>query len=106
MTNRIQASLPAAALRFAVVFGLAAATLAGTVAWPAHADDRGDHGRNQSMARREQSRQQEHWREAHRYDDYYRRPDVYYSAPPIIYQPRAYYQQPGASMTFSFPFYR
>ena len=106
MTNRIQASFPVSALRLVVVFGLAAATLAGTVAWPAHADGRDNRGRGRNEARQEHSRQPEHSWQAQRYGDYYRRPDVYYSAPPIVYQPPGYYQQPGASMTFSFPFYR
>ena len=35
-----------------------------------------------------------------RYQGYYQQPNVYYSAPPVVYQP------PGASVNFSFPFFR
>jgi hypothetical protein len=109
MTNRIRACLPAATLRLAVFFGLAAATLTGTLAYPAYADDHDNRNRQWNESQREHARQQawqqERWREAHRYNDYYRQPDVYYSAPPVVYQPPGYYQQPGASLNFSFPFF-
>ena len=47
----------------------------------------------------ERSRENEHWRYKHRSNGYY-------SAPPIIYAPPQYYQQPGASLNFSFPLFR
>jgi len=94
-------------LRSVLFASLGTAALIGTLPSPAQADERDNRYREQE--RREQGRQharaQQQWREAHRYDGYYRRPDVYYSAPPVIHQPPAYYQQPGASMYFSFPFY-
>jgi len=90
MTSRISACRPASTLRLAVFFGLAAATLTGSLAYPAYADDHDNRGRQRSESRRE----------VHRHDGYYRQPDVYYSAPPVVYQP------PGASLTFSFPFFR
>jgi hypothetical protein len=31
---------------------------------------------------------------------------MYYSAPPVVYQPPGYYQQPGASLSFIFPFFQ
>ncbi len=121
---------PGSAIRSALWYGLAIATMLAAVPLSARADDRDgardrDHGRdgarhhdnrdNQNrneQARRHEmelarkhARDQERWRQAHRYDGYYRRPDVYYSAPPVIYQPPGYYQQPGGSLTFSFPFF-
>jgi len=72
-------------VRFALCFGMAAATLAGPLSGLAWADrhDRWDH---------------RGWREG-----YYRRPDVYYSAPPAVYPPYGYYAQPGPTFSFSFP---
>jgi hypothetical protein len=66
---------------------LAAAALVGPMAGFARAEDhdrwRHDH---------------DGWREG-----YHRRPDIYYSAPPVVYPPYGYYQQPGATFSFSFP---
>lgn len=106
MTNRIRARLPSVTPRLALFFSLAAATLTGALATPAYADDhdRGDRRWNDSQ--RQRAWQQERWRETHRYDNYYRRPDVYYSAPPVVYAPPAYYQQATPSLNFSFPFNR
>jgi Ni/Co efflux regulator RcnB len=98
-------------------FGLAAIGLTGFAVVPAFADDHDNRranwneGRDRQLNhgnewRREQERQrerilaQERWREAHRYDRYYRRPDVYYAAPPPVYQ------SPDATMHFTFPFSR
>jgi Ni/Co efflux regulator RcnB len=123
MTNRITAHF---APRFAVLVALAAATLTGTLVTPAFADnDDWNNGWNQSRQqqsrqqqwrqqqwRQEQAReaqarqraaQQERWREAHRYNRYYRQPDVYYTAPPVVYQPPGYYQQSGPSLNLNFP---
>ncbi len=117
---------PGSAIRSALWYGLAVATVLAAVPLSARADDRDrDHGRdgarhhdnrdnqyrNEQARRhemelaRQHARDQERWRQAHRYDGYYRRPDVYYSAPPVIYQPPGYYQQPGGSLTFTFPFF-
>lgn len=115
-----------AAIRFAILSGLATAALLTAMTMSAHAQDRDRDGdrnhafyhdnrdnhyryeqtrRHELEVARQRVREQERWRLAHRYDGYYRRPDVYYSAPPVIYQPPAYYQQPGGSLTFSFPFF-
>jgi hypothetical protein len=95
MTNRIRGGRAVSRFRFGVCLGLAAATLAGIFAGPVRADDR-DHWRRD---RQEWRGDHHEWREG-----YYRRPDVYYSAPPVIYPPHGYYQQPGATFSFSFPF--
>lgn len=71
----------------------------------AHAAGRDDHGRSRPEVQR-QVRPDDHSWQAHRYDSDDRRPDVYYSAPPIVYEPPVAYQQPGASLSFIFPFYR
>ena len=92
------------ACRLVMFGGLAAVALSGTISAPARADDHDNRIRYE--ARQEQVHRQERWQAAHRYNDYYRRPDVYYSAPPVVYAPPGYYQQPGASLNFSFPFYR
>lgn len=126
MTNRIRACLPAAMLRHAAVLVVATATMTGSLALPAFADnDRDDQNRGWNQSHRQQDRQltlqqerqrawqqerqrawqQARWREAHRYDGYYRQPDVYYNAPPVVYQPPGYYQQPGTSLNFNFPFH-
>lgn len=98
--------LPAATRRFAVCVGLSAALLTGVLVASAFADDHDGRNRGHNEPRHEQARQQERWRDAHRYDDYDRRPSVYYSAPPVVYAPPAYYRQPAASLNFSFPFFR
>ena len=91
MIHKMRANLPTAALRAAVLLALAAATLTGTLARPAYADDDHDrHGRGWRESRREPVR----------HDDYYRQPDIYYSAPSVVYAP------PGASLNFNFPLYR
>ena len=89
MSGRIKAGRRASIGRFAVCLGIAAAALAGPIVSAAHANDRDrrwEHGRGPG------------WR-----DGYYHRPDVYYSAPPVISPPMGYYQQPGASLNFTFP---
>jgi hypothetical protein len=105
MTNRIRVRT---APRLAVFFVLAAATLSGMLATPAFADndyDNRNNGWNQSRQQQARQRawQQERWREAHRYNRYYRQPDVYYTAPPVVYQPPGYYQQSGPSINLNFP---
>jgi hypothetical protein len=110
MTN-IRINLHNSTLRLAAFAGLTAATFTGTLAGPAFADnDRDNQNKRWNESRQEQANQrawqQERWREAHRYDNYYRQPDVYYTAPPVVYQPQGYYQQPAASLNFNFPFYR
>lgn len=113
MINRIRGGIPGSALRLAVFCGLAAAALSGTLASPAYADNDDGHG-NQNKQRNEprqrqqahqQNWQQAHGQEQHRYYDNDRQPDVYYTAPPVIYPPPGYYQQPGASLTLSVPFF-
>jgi hypothetical protein len=97
MTNRLTAGHPAASIRLAVCLGLATATLIGTLAGPAYADN--DHDNWNGNGNR-------HWHQPRpapqRY--YYRQPDVYYSAPPVVYQPyyQPYYQPPGALLNFNF----
>lgn len=86
MTYRDRDARPAVMPRLALSLGLAAATLAGASVVPARAND---HGRRYDH---------HEWRRG-----YYRRPDIYYSAPPVIYPPYGYYQQPGATFSFSFP---
>jgi hypothetical protein len=54
---------------------------------------------NDPASWQERGRQNEHLRDEHRVDGYY-------SAPPIIYAPPRYYEQPGASLNFSFPLFR
>jgi len=108
MTHPIGVRRPTCTLRVALVFGLAAATLTGMLAGPAHAENdqaqsqnhRGNQGREQG---RQHAVQQGHWQDQHRNYDTYRGPDVYYSAPPVIYQPPSYYEQPGATLNFVFP---
>jgi hypothetical protein len=79
--------------RLATGFGLAAATLLGPLAGVSYADD---HDRRAEVRH---DRGPDHgWREG-----YYHRPDIYYSAPPVIYPPMGYYQQPSATLNFSFP---
>jgi len=75
------------------MFGLVALTAAATFGSSARADE---HDRDRGHDRG-------HWREAHHWDGFYRRPDVYYSAPPVVYPPYGYYQQPGVSLNFVFP---
>jgi hypothetical protein len=91
MINRIRGGRVVSRFRFAVCAGLAAAALSGVLASSARADDR-DHGRRDHREWRGE------WRQG-----YYHRPDIYYSAPPVIYPPYGYYQQPGATFSFSFP---
>ena len=78
---------------------LGAITLINLAATPARADGpdpRRFEGRGQWQ---ERGRQNEHWREEHRYNGYY-------SAPPVIYVEPGYYQRPGASLNFNFPLFR
>ena len=110
MTHPIGVRLPTCTLRLALVFGLAAATLTGMLAGPAHAENeqaqspsqnhRGNDWRQQG---RPHAVQREHWQDQHWNNGTYRGPDVYYSAPPVIYQPPRYYEQPGATLNFVFP---
>ena len=93
MTNRISGTR----LRLAVFCGLAAATLTGTLAAPAFADDHDNRDRRWNESRRNDHRDEGRYR-------YYSQPEYYYSAPPVVYRPY-YYQQPGASLNFSFPFH-
>jgi hypothetical protein len=88
MTNRITTRLPASRLRLMVFGALAMATLAGTLAAPAFADDH-DRGRGRNDQRRD-------WR----HDGDNRQPEVYYNAPPVVYVP------PGVSINLGFPLYR
>jgi hypothetical protein len=81
MTNRTQNCR-----KFALCFGLVAATLAGPFAGFARADDH------------DRARDHRGWHEG-----YHRRPDVYYSAPPVVYPPYGYYAQPGATFSLSIP---
>jgi uncharacterized iron-regulated membrane protein len=103
MANRLRASLPASMLGLAVCFGLAVATLTGSLAGLAHADDNDNRNRQWNGSRQEhahqQVQQQEHRREPQHYQGYYRQPNVYYSAPPVVYQP------PGASIYLGFPYF-
>jgi hypothetical protein len=85
MTNRITDCLPASRLRLMVFGALAMATLAGTLAAPAFADDHG-RGRGRNDQRRD-------WH----HDD---RQPAYYNAPPVVYVP------PGVSINLGFPLYR
>jgi hypothetical protein len=114
MTHPIGVRFPVCTLHLALVFGLAAATLSGMLAGPAHAESdqsqsdnqnrRGNEGRQQG---RQQGRQpvvqREHRQYQHRDNGYYRGPDVYDSAPPVIYQQPGYYEQPRATLNFIFP---
>jgi hypothetical protein len=92
-----------ATLRLVVFFGLATATVSGSLAGSAYADDHDNRNRQSNGSRQEHANQQvqhqEHWREQQRYQSYYRRPDVYSSAPPVVYQP------PGASIYLSIPYF-
>jgi hypothetical protein len=98
MANRVSATL-----RLVAFFGLAAATLTGSLAGPAYADDHDNRNRQSNGSRQEhahqQVHQQEHWQEQRQYHAYNRQPDVYYSAPPVVYQP------PGASIYLSIPYF-
>jgi len=79
------------ALRAVAICGLSVATLtAGLAPSPAAAE------------RRDNQRARQ-WRQ-HHYGGYYRHPGYYYAPPPTVYQPYGYYQQPGASLNFNFPF--
>jgi hypothetical protein len=91
MTNRLTAGHPAASIRLAVCLGLATATLIGTLAGPAYADN--DHDNWNGNGNR-------HWHQPAPQRNYYRQPNVYYTAPPVVYQP--YYQQPGVLLNFNF----
>jgi hypothetical protein len=98
MLNRVSATL-----RLIVFFGLAAATVTGSLSGSAYADDHDNRNRQWNGSRQEHARQQvqhqEHWRGQQRYQSYYGRPDVYNSAPPVVYQP------PGASIYLSIPYF-
>jgi hypothetical protein len=67
-----------------------ALTLGAVACGPAFADD---HGRDRD---RNEQRQ--------RYD--HRGRDVYEGAPPVVIAPQGYYAQPGATLSFSLPFFR
>ena len=82
--------------RAALCLGLALATLTAVMPGPASAQ-RPDYHRQ---------RQDERWREQHRYDGYERRPDIYYTAPPVVPYPYGYESRPGAALILNFPFYR
>ncbi len=101
MTDHIQRGRPVARMSFALCIGLAAASLAAT----AQADPPGSHGNKKNVQQQAHGRppQHQHWQQAQRYDDRYRRPDVYYTAPPVVYAPPGYYQQQGPTVIFSFP---
>jgi hypothetical protein len=75
-------------LRLVVFCGLAAATVTGSLAGPAYADDHDNRNRQGNGSRQEHAHQQvqhqEHWREQQRYQGYYRQPNVYYSAPRLF----------------------
>ncbi len=100
MTSRIRAPLAASALCLTLALGLVSAAIVMTDATPAHAQyqGRGDYNRHREGHRPPPRQYQYDWRS--------RQPDMYYGAPPIIYAPPGYYQQPGATLSFSFPFYR
>jgi hypothetical protein len=112
MINRIRADRLGSALRLAVLCGLAAAALSGTLGCPAHADnanDKDNDHKNLNEPRQEQAHQQNtqrtHWQEQHRSHDNYGQPGAYYTAPPVVYAPPGYYQQQsGLSLTFGIPF--
>jgi hypothetical protein len=72
----------------------------------ARADEHGRDGWRDRGRDRHQAHERDRWRGHDRYDDYRHRPDVYYSAPPVVLAPRGYHAQPGASLSFSLPFYR
>ncbi len=91
MSNISRLGISRSVFRVVAICGLAVATLtAGLAPSPASAERR-DHQR---------ARQ---WRGNH-YGGYYRHPGYYYAPPPTVYQPYGYYQQPGASLNFNFPF--
>jgi hypothetical protein len=83
-----------AAVRLTACLVFAAAIPGGVFPGSAHAEEhgRGDHGRDKGHHER--------------HDDYRQQPNVYYRAPPVVVEPRGYFAQPGAWLSFSFPFVR
>lgn len=94
MTHSSRTGRPGFRYRVALCLGLAAATFCGPLTGLARADDDDWH----------HERHERHWRHHEWREGYYRQPDVYYSAPPVVYPPYGYYQQPGATFSFSVPF--
>ncbi|HEX3403135.1 MAG TPA: hypothetical protein VHT74_22700 [Acetobacteraceae bacterium] len=90
MINRTTGRLARVKSRHAMFLALAAATLTGTLVYPAYADN--DHDKWDK-------RRHEPTRVEHRYYSDYRQP-VYYTAPPVVYAP------PGVSLNLNFPLYR
>lgn len=107
MFEIVHLRLPRSTLRCAAILGLATATLAGGFAKPASAEHRDDRHAERRDERRDERREERrfHARHDYQYGGYYRRPGYYYAPPPTVYQPYGYYQQPGASLNFNFPFY-
>lgn len=108
MNNRIGHALRAPPLRLAAVLSLAAAFVIGTIAVPAHADDHG-RGKGHGAQRGSEGQQfadRDHREGGHRHYEQRGGRDYYYSAPPVVYAPPGYYQQPGATLYYSFPLYR
>ena len=106
MFKIVHLRLPRSAFRCAAVLGLATATLAGGLAQPASAEHREDRREERRYGPREERRYERlRTRHDYEYGGYYRRPGYYYAPPPTVYRPYGYYQQPGASLNFNFPFY-
>ena len=86
--------------RIVTIAVLGVAVLFGSLSGPAYADGNDNHRGDGRGYQQDRGRPNERWRPQDRYDGYY-------SAPPVIYAPPAYYyQQPGASLNFSFPLFR
>lgn len=106
MTNLANARLASKAARLAASLGVAAVLLTGTLVVPAHAENHPNGDAARHAPQRLQVADREHWRGEHRHTGRDGGRDGYYGAPPVIYAPQGYYEQPGPSVYFGFPFLR